>query len=626
MLGACKVHSKLREHVLCPNTGNWISALKAILKSVYGYFSYDIDSYIASELEMQSAQPRSHGRQNESSSDTEEGGADEVGERNSSSEAKENPNEMIFEQTAEQTTSIIRNAAPKLQKTPSNKTISSFTVENILMGKQSPNSCSSSTSVSSHSPTSSAAASLPSPTPLGPISSSIVGVNWVSHPPVKYTKFTILSPTAMSNDAKRKKFTDASSQSSSARLEESTGIGRSSPADYRNSNQVPQRVYARQTSSEASMSSTPLYSLSSLSAAFTPGEPPTSTPSATICTLPVVTTLQPSSSGGPDGKVVMSKSFPPPQQYVLLMPSTSATAAVTSAVHSVPLASAGFAQTVPIRNVKHPNVIGAVSFQNSPASTATGSSSSSSHRDLSSSSFSGGGNGERLERASINSRHSNEYNFRLIAPKQKHRVSGNSNTARGRSKLRGRVPQKLRFHMTTVVTKQKKVPVKSSMTVESPFMAAVGSPQNVNTARHTSRGHHSVETAGTGSLPVVETMITRSPNVYSSVPSKVVKEEAQGGDSPPPCAEEGPSQNGTRLSPSSSYRTGLTDDLHTAESTRHKDSPENSLSQSRNREPIGTPRHRGRATRSYTRRKKELTFHLYEDPGTAYRAKRACKE
>lgn len=43
------------------------------------------------------------------------------------------------------------------------------------------------------------------------------------------------------------------------------------------------------------------------------------------------------------------------------------------------------------------------------------------------------------------------------------------------------------------------------------------------------------------------------------------------------------------------------------------------------KEPVMT-RHRGRTTRSYTRRKRELTFHLYEDPGTAFRAKRACKE
>lgn len=274
--------------------------------------------------------------------------------------------------------------------------------------------------------------------------------------------------------------------------------------------------------------------------------------------------------------------------------------------------------------MKHPNVVRAVSFQNPPASTAPGSGSSissSSHRDLSSSSFGGGGSGERLERASINSRRSNEFNFRLIAPKQKHRVSGNTNTARGRSKLRGRAPQKLHFHMTTVVTKQKKVPVKSSMTVESPSMAAVGSSQNVNEAHHT---RNPVET---GSLPVVETMITRSPNVYSSVPAKVAKEETPGGDSLSPHtsatqAEEGPSQtqNGTRLSPgSSSYRTGLTEDFNMAESVRHKDSPENSRD-------IGTPHHRGRATRSYTRRKRELTFHLYEDPGTAFRAKRACKE
>jgi hypothetical protein len=40
----------------------------------------------------------------------------------------------------------------------------------------------------------------------------------------------------------------------------------------------------------------------------------------------------------------------------------------------------------------------------------------------------------------------------------------------------------------------------------------------------------------------------------------------------------------------------------------------------------GPGRGRGRATRSYTRRKRELTFHLYEDPSTAFRAKRQCRD
>ena len=687
------------------HTGSWINALREILKSVYGYFNYDIDSYIASELETQ---PRSHGACDEGSSDTEleeEGGSREVaGEGDSSTEQEEAPMEddnLATEQMeTERRSSIIRNMAPKLQRTPSNKTISSFTVENILMGKQSPNSTGSSatTSVSSHSPTSSTAASLPSPTPLGPISSSIVGVNWVSHPPVKYTKFTILSPTAMSNEAKRKKSTDASPQSSSARSEEGAETGQASPvAEFRNnSKQVSRGLYARQTSSEASASPTPVYTLSSLSTgANTLSELRTSTPLPTSATiLPVVTTLQPSSGSTPDGKVVLTKSFPPSQQYVLLMPSSSGAGA--PAAHSaVPLTSSGLTQravtfapsgltqkpvtlassgltqktvslassgltqksvpltpsgltqkafttSVPVGNsVRPPSIIRTVSFQGLQSSASTAASSSNT-RASSSSNFGSGSSGER---SSTGNRHSNEFNFCLIAPKQKQRMSRSTGSARGRSKLRGRVPQKLRFHMTTVVTKQKKVPVKSSMTVESPSVAAVGSPQNPSTSHHTSSVQSS---ARAGTLPIVpvENTITRSPNTYSSLLQKGMKGEAPGRASQPPCAPtsvgEGrpSSKNHTRqhgihngaspssgAGPSSIYTTGSTENLHAAATTRHKKSSENSLSaDQQSSEPMGTPRHRGRATRSYTRRKRELTFHLYEDPGTAFRAKRGCKE
>jgi hypothetical protein len=283
---------------------------------------------------------------------------------------------------------------------------------------------------------------------------------------------------------------------------------------------------------------------------------------------------------------------------------------------------------------KHSNIVKAVSFQSPLASTGTTTNSSSS-RDLGSSgsniTMSGGGaGGGRLERPNVGNRHSNEYNFRLIAPKQKHKAPGSSSTARGRSKLRGRVPQKLRFHMTTVVTKQKKVPEKSSMTVESPH------PNEHNyrliAPKNASSGQSS---AGIGTVPAVENTITRSPNVYSSVPLRTAREDAPGKASPPPPPPppsaqveevEGRLKNGTRINGTShlsGHRAGSSEDLHTAASIRQKDSlPLDPQS----KQPMGPPRHRGRTTRSYTRRKRELTFHLYEDPGTAFRAKRACKE
>ena len=582
------------------------------------------------------------------------------------------------------------------QKQATNRPISSFTVENILMGnKQSSSTSSGSTASSTHSPTSShSATSLPSPTNSSSISSSIVGVNWVSHPPVKYTKFTILSPTAMSDEAATKKKKASESSSTTALMTKSCESLEPHPAgsvgdalqDIKSlvsSQQQQQQALQSQHSSvdhkpnATSASPLQVYSLPSLpsssSSTYKEQQPsPLATTSARLCSLPVVTTLQ-AASNNLDRKVVLSKTFPPSQQYVLLVPSSSSSAPVSHMVPSVPYDSSSMTPRIPASSslsaenaLTRPSMT-TVSFH----SPTTATSSPSSKLDIS---------GGRLERgilsANNNTPGSESNSFRLIAPKMKRSsssgspsMSSSSGSSRGRSsqgrssqqRSTSKPPQKLRFHMTTVVTRQKRMPVKSSMTVESP--SSVMTELADHSKSSTGRRSHSSDS----DVPV-ESMITRSPNLYSMAASasalKEMEERAQemqeyppttttaatGGENRPAHSQNGMHQqavavgfpNGTNRNESPPH-TGSngggggggrvrSDDSHTLptkEQNRHSitnTTERNSLPVEQNlKETAPTTRQRRRATRSYTRRKRELTFHLYEEP-TAFKAKRACKD
>lgn len=430
----------------------------------------------------------------------------------------------------------------------------------------------------------------------------------------------------MSDEAKRKKSSDG------------TKLGESTVA----SNNKQQVIYARQASSETStsiptpvvyplssltasthVSTVPPSSSSSSSSSFSSSYSSSSSSAAKICTLPIVTTLQ-GQSGSSENKVVLSKTFPPSQQYVFLMPSNSeaAIAATQQATpQPVPQVSLGLTQAhkgAP-PSVSTGLIRPMISFQTPVASSEASCSRNSNNRaevvnsggGSSSSSSLSGRSADKLE--TVNS----EYGLHLTASK-KHTISG----ATGRSRLRSRAghkPQKLRFHMTTVVTKQKKIPMKSSMTVESPV--TVSNPNAA--AAHRNSDHNN----SSSSFSVVESKITRSPNVYSSTPSKSLKEDmsteaglsvgatsAQAESN----ASRNTSQNGLKLSnqnggsPKRSHRAHSPEDIHAGK----KDALENSLPSAVDKELLSSTGHRGRATRSYTRRKRELTFHLYEDPGT----------
>ena len=334
---------------------------------------------------------------------------------------------------------------------------------------------------------------------------------------------------------------------------------------------------------------------------------------------------------------MLSKTFPPSQQYVFLMPSNSeAVTAATQQATSQPMSQVSLGLTQAQKGTPSPPVSTGsirpkISFQTPVASTEASCSRISNNRAEVGNS--GGGSGGSSSSSSLSGGSTNkleaensEYGLHLTASK-KHTISA----ATGRSRLRSRAshkPQKLRFHMTTVVTKQKKVPMKSSMTVESPV--TVSNP-NASTM-HRNSDHNSG-----GSFSVVESKITRSPNVYSNTPSKGLKEDmstetgllgATSAQAESNTSRNTP-QNGLKLSnqnggsPKRSHRAHSPEDSHAGK----KDALENSLPAAVDKELLSsTGHHRGRATRSYTRRKRELTFHLYEDPGTTFKAKRTCKD
>ena len=587
---------------------------------MYSHFSYDINSYIASKLESQS-----NGKVTEPRDQISNVADDE----NRHSEMNGNDNyERIKEESDDSDERSIPNAdntatMTHLPKSSNNKHISSFTVENILMGKQSSSSSASSSS-SIHSPTSSSStASLASPTGSGSVSSSIVGVNWVSHPPVKYTKFTILSPSAMSEEAQnRKKLYDISSTLKSSDGSRGAQLASSSPeisAPPKSHASDSQATLIRQGSTGSSMV---VYPITSLTGSSTLKDLPVSAPltsSGRLCTLPVVTTL-PTSSSNQERKAVLSKTFPPSQQYVFLVPSSSV--AVSSGLQSVVYDTSGASQTkvgqspAPVATSVNRSQIKTISFQSSPTVTTT-----SSQRDDSS-------NVTDIRNSSAN-QIPPESGFRLIAPKQSINASQDNittatgamttttTTANNRSKHQKRMaikPHKLRFHMTTVVTKQKRMPVKSSMTVESPSPIVSAGPGNASSSPP-SRNH----TPSSKDM-LVESTITCSPNVYSNSLSKTeapVSEEISNSE-----LEENASSRKEVQNPR--IRNGVksaSTNVHTADGSKKK-----VLGTSVVDPELGEATHRGRTTRSYTRRKRELTFHLYEDPGTAYRAKKVCKD
>ena len=553
---------------------------------MYSYFSYDVTKYIASRLEHESESPTITG---------------EVARIQP--QAQLDPDSDKEGESSNLTTDVPSSKAT-VEKKPPTKVISNFTVENILMGPQH------SSSGSSHSPSSTSTGS----SQTSPVEySSILPGNWISHPPVKYTKYTMLSPGSMVEDKTKKKsktetlpVVNSRPRHHSSSVEASPGLSESHKLAVR---RVPSNPVTRVPSGEQLHSSYPAQSHSGSNGHQTTrlssteeSKPLLSTSltqshamlSRSVSTLPVIQAIPYSSPGG---KAVLQQSFPPSQQFVLLVPSTSTNigeglqAVVYTNQNQTQLSANTQSTTKP-----------AISRPSEHAPEASSPSNDTDKRLL-------------------------ELAYRPIAPKNKTifkdmtPISTLSSTPPIEKKGYKRSPsvtkpQKLRFHMTTVVKRPKHSSMMtSSMTVESPSTIA---SERTKTTSFILDPQPSAET-------LAEKHITKTKNSYSA--EKLVEDVGK-----PERAEASP-QSVASDDPVTHHPNEPNNDHSVSRHTHslHKDPPETkkdkfTFVQFHEDKQFDTPNDIGRTTRSYTRRKRELTFHLYEDPETAFKTKRNCKE
>ena len=629
-----------------------------------------------------------------------------------------------------------------------NKSISSFTVENILMGRQR-------SSSSSDSPTTTMSGSFsatppPSSNSVSTVSSgssssnhsSVVGTNWVSHPPVKYTKFTMLSPTSMADETQKRKKADSmievqwrdsgSQETAQSGLSFSTDHSRELkriPSSLRGSMDLPTSFPITQkpkSFSRSSSSGTPSSFFHKVNASSSSSQPQQQSflaqnvlqTATKVSALPIVQAVP----TAPDAKTaVLHQTFPPSgQQVVLLIPSnsTSIAGSIPTILYANPVLSlnqSGTTTASPAGVTKLTAV--------DPISTAMAA-----HNSTSSSVTQGNDLGRVSPPLSVHKRHTaideaaqaqhnqlSESPHRPIAPKITTTTqitatppaaaapeSDGKNNDKMKLYLKRTMPKppKLRFHMTTVMKQPTGNTVMTSLTAQSPqaIMGEAAGAEHGSLAAAAATVSEFENEKHLRSEVAVESTITRSPNVYSneSTPSykqpvqRVIatatapwtttittKQEPDSNESSP-TQQHSPQTNGaaylTTATGSSSnsnsittttskngtvankkpqtavlkdsgfhlqlvkQQSGGTSDMNTngppqpqlqnAAKDQETSSGHSALQKSgrQNGRQSGPGRGRGRATRSYTRRKRELTFHLYEDPSTAFRAKRQCRD
>ena len=704
---------------------------------MYSYFSYDVNTYVATKLDtwMPASPTATEAATTVNESSNASHDADSPvdsrpasghvlhGSTSSSEESTVSSGKVgICDSPQDDSTSESSSA----QRKPPNKSISSFTVENILMKRQR-------SSSSSDSPTTTTGSFLTPPpsngnsglSTLSNNHSSVVGTNWVSHPPVKYTKFTMLSPTSMADESQRKKRTDGvielqwreqggretgqtSTSSSSLSSDQGHDLKRT-PSNLRGSlvdlsttfpvAQKP-KSFSRSSSSGTPSSFFHKGNVSSdpPAKAFPTSQNVFQT-ATKISTLPVVQAVPTAT----DVKTaVLHQTFPSSgQQVVLLIPSNS-----TSIAGSLPTVF----YTNPVLS------LGQTTGSPSPGSTIGGGTtrhvaavSASPHIVHNTSASTGGTPQPKEERVSIPSSHLHRHtvidraatpphdqpdSYRPIAPKTVAELaSRDSHDSKNNDKMKLYLkrtmpkPPKLRFHMTTVMKQPTGNTVMTSLTAQSP--QAISS-ESASVSAGSEHGPLSATAASENerhlrSDVAVESTITRSPNIYSDESSTGVHkqrvtaaaappwtgQETDSSGSSPASAHGSPNTNRANCmttvsgnSGSSSINNGSVSSSAMAQTTVLKDSgfhlqlvkqqggggvvggdtsnqPQQNFKdqeasgefhlvqkgvRQNGRQQSGPGRGRGRATRSYTRRKRELTFHLYEDPSTAFRAKRQCRD
>ena len=769
-------HTHSHTHTLThSHTGSWTQALKRVLESVYSYFSYDVNTYIASSL-SRSPPPATEAAVtvNESSEDTPIhcGGSSlpQALESNSGTNRRHfhhgssssSEDSTIARSSSERTAANC--ASPSLEDSRSdqsssssrkqpNKSISSFTVENILMGRQRSSSSSDSPtttmsgSFSATPPPSSSCSSSLSTVSGGSSSSnhsSVVGTNWVSHPPVKYTKFTMLSPTSMADETQKKKKTDSmievqwrdsSGQETaqgglSASIDQSRELKRV-PSGLRGSMDLSTSFPITQkpkSFSRSSSSGTPSSYFHKINASSSNSQPQQQSfltqnilQNATkVSTLPVVQAVP----TAPDAKAaVLHQTFPPSgQQVVLLIPSNSTTIAgnVPTIFYANPVLSLSQSGTTTASPAGVAKLTAVAPISTATATQNSTSSSVTQKNDL--------GRVSPPPPSSLHKRHTaideaahnqlSESPHRPIAPKLTTTTTQITATPSAASApesdckngdkmklyLKRTIPKppKLRFHMTTVMKQPTGNTVMTSLTAQSPqaIIGEAAGAEHGSLAAAAATVSEFENEKHLRSEVAVESTITRSPNVYSNEGTPLHKQPVQrviatatapwtttittkqepDSNESSPTQQHSPQTNGAVKSTTATgssannsttttttsckngtidnkkpqtavlkdsgfhlqlvkQQSGGTSDMNTNGPTQPqlqntaKEQETGSSGHSavqktgrQNGRQSGPGRGRGRATRSYTRRKRELTFHLYEDPSTAFRAKRQCRD
>ena len=572
-------------------SGNWTQALKKVIESVYTYFSYDVNTYIASRLDCLEREESSSVSIEEQPRSSSEAHLTEIrkyachGERENGGGLKDqqSPSEIHRKQQP-----------PKL--------VSSFTVENILMGTQS----------SSSSPS-----SLSSASPVSVSAEASSSGNLATQPPVRYTKFTMVTPSSMAAE-KRKGPVD----STESRLSERPSSKKSSSVP----SSVKDKPFSANTSDKSpttkidEQANYSLHIVDRRNGDRSRTGSPTSNPAINLVTSVIQSTGpsdHPKLYPVPEqaSRTASLHQSPLPQQFVVFFPtnSTSLTKGLQTVVYANP-------QAVPlaVNQPLSPNSImpDVHSPIQPPADIVSPSSPPSSTP---------GTMPHITATTTAGTSTCPEASFIPIAPKTeeiRHRMalrdSENMKLFHKRTIIKPKAPKpqklpkprKLRFHMTTVVKRAKRRASASlaSMTVPPPPLhthhSSQGSHEKTNDGRGAGMESKIKSPQNLEATDTTQSDIITSPDDSNSADNQSLNNDGTISPDPP---EQPAVQSQTAVLKDSGFHLQVV-----KQSVSH---------------PATTYRRGAKACgkRTYTKRKRELTFHLYEDPTTNFRVKRTCK-
>ena len=568
-----------------------------------------------------------------------------------------------------------------------NKTISSFTVENILMGNTSRSNSTSSGSPTSAShlanntflpfpPTTQAMSGLGSGVSHGSSSTpaSPASANWTSHPPVKYTKFTMMSPSSMriGGDKRRKgerdktvtTTTTATSDGNHHKLQappipEEVAHQASrckeepkSPAPHSGSVHLftaapsSHLTYHHSVIQSAVPSSSTVASLSRQNSSQSASGAAVASPRL----IPV--------SPNPFSRVqTQSPHHPQQQHYVVFFPPN--VALMTAPTGELQVIGQNSPQLY-IQGAALHQANGNHVHKKTSSPHLSSSSPSPPPNPNSSSSILSSSNNLRLFRTSSNpsftstnklsepshflSRTTTSTSVEKSQATMMHKLGSKSLVAAGGEKAEGGgrgMPKqkKLRFHMTTVVRKERRRSSSVSLTAPPPTLCnrppqpdTRQGPHAGSAAQIESKNNNRVErtSSATTSSTKKGAEVSNHTNAESSLHNSDSTSSTEEAASRPPHSDSQTdisstnAQNSPKQKDPTKFENHLSLPLSQSSSASSIESFTGHLpSEQITSNSRGRGRGRGRRSRGYTRRKRELTFHLYEDP---YRAKRSRQQ